>query len=241
MRKVNVLLAVGGLLAGLAAATQLTLRAQVDPSSKADAPTAIESPLATAARPGAPASVQDALLRPFRFDFKKPISLTDLAGRLHDQLGAPVVLDLAALERRDVKAEDTVTLELDGVRLKTGLKLLLDQVGLTYRIVPEDNLLILTDREGAEDPMDRVVAELHELHRDIHELQDAMDELRELFSPSAGEGAKVRKPTIIEELPENAEPKLDEKPQTPTGKPAPRAGPNPNTPGSPLVRPRTRL
>ena len=56
--------------------------------------------------------------------------------------GAPikgaVVLDLAALGRQDVEPDDPVQLELEGVRLKTGLKLLLDQVGLTFRVVAED-------------------------------------------------------------------------------------------------------
>ena len=59
-----------------------------------------------------------------------------------------MVLDLAALDRKSAKPDDTVQLELDGVRLKTGLKLLLDQVGLTFRVVAEDNLMIITDQEG---------------------------------------------------------------------------------------------
>ena len=71
-----------------------------------------------------------------------------------------VVLDRAALIRQEVQPEDTVELELDGVRLKTGLKLLLDQVGLTYHVVTEDNLLVITDREGSEDPLDRVWSEV---------------------------------------------------------------------------------
>ncbi len=113
----------------------------------------------------------------------------------------PVVLDLAALGRQDVDADDTVQLELDGVRLKTGLKLLLDQVGLTYHVVAEDNLLIITDRQGSEDPLDRIWAELRTLHRDIHDIQDAVDEISDSFYKDADEGPRVRKPTIIEEKP----------------------------------------
>ncbi len=59
-------------------------------------------------------------------------------------LNAPVVLDLAALGRQNVRKDDDRGLDLKGVRLKTGLKLLLDQVDLNYRVVPGDNLLILT-------------------------------------------------------------------------------------------------
>ena len=106
-------------------------------------------------------------------------------------------------------------LELEGVRLKTGLKLLLDQVGLTYRVVAEDNLMIITDQEGSEDPADRIWAELRALHRDLHAVQDAVDDLTDYLGRRSGEGARVRKPTIIEEMPENP----DEKPEIGPEKP----------------------
>ena len=86
---------------------------------------------------------------------------------------------------------------------KTGLKLLLDQVGLTYRVIAEDNLMIITDQEGSEDPADRIWAELRALHRDLHAVQDAVDDLSDYLGGEGGEGARVRKPTIIEEMPEN--------------------------------------
>lgn len=225
MRRNHLLFVVGGLLVGLAAATHLSLRAQ-----NAGPPA---GPGAGTPKDGAPPSIQDALLRPFHFGFKKPISLGDLAARLTRDLGSPVVLDMAALERLDLRQDETVTLDLEGVRFKTGLKLLLDQVGLTYRVVPEDNLLILTDREGSEDPLEKLAAEVRELHRDLHDVQDAVDELRDLLNPG-GDGAKVRKPTIIEELPENAEPKPESKPQEPSAKPG-------DARGSSSPRPRTRL
>ena len=71
-----------------------------------------------------------------------------------------MVLDLAALDRKSVEPETPVQLELDGARLKTGLKLLLDQVGLTYHVIAEDNLMIITDQEGSEDPAEKIWAEL---------------------------------------------------------------------------------
>ena len=141
-------------------------------------------------------------MRPFRFSFDRPTSLTEVCVRLKQTLGVPVVLDLAALGRQDVDPDDTVQLQLVGVRLKTGLKLLLDQVGLTYHVVPEDNLLIITDREGSEDPLDRIWTELRTLHRDLHDVQDAVDELTDSLYGDQVEGARVRKPTIIEEKPE---------------------------------------
>jgi hypothetical protein len=107
-----------------------------------------------------------------------------------------------------------VQLQLEGVRLKTGLKLLLDQVGLTFQVIPEDNLLILTDIQGSTDPIDHILTEVKALHRDVHALQDAMDDiLWSLGFDTEEGGAKMRKPTIIEEVP--GEEKPGEKSQAP--------------------------
>jgi hypothetical protein len=148
-----------------------------------------------------PVSIQDALERPFILPFGTPTRLEDVCAHLRRILHAPVVLDRAALQRQDVRADDTIELELHGVRLKTGLKLLLDQVGLTYRVEPGDNLLIVTDDEGADDPLHRVLAELKALHRDLHDVQDSVEEIRATLGLDEG-GPKMRKPTIIEELPD---------------------------------------
>jgi len=167
-------------------------------------------------------TLQDAILRPYRFPFARPTPLDQVCVHLRQTLKAAVVLDLAALDRQQVEPENTVQLELDGVRLKTGLKLLLDQVGLTYHIVAEDNLLIITDREGSAEPADRIWSELSALHRDVHDLQDAVDDLREILGDDKMDGPRVRKPTIIEEMPEE-----------PGGKPAT----GPEKPGPPLEKP----
>jgi hypothetical protein len=239
MRRLNVLFVVAGALVGLLAANHLPLRAQGDGKPVVDA--AVRTPTAVAgpARELTGGSIQDALLRPYHFPFGRPTTLNEVGQRLSQDLGSPVVLDLAALERQDVKPDDTVKLELTGVRLKTGLKLLLDQVRLTVRVVPEDNLLIVTDHEGSEDPIERVMAEIHELHRDVHDIQDSLDEVRELTGLQGPEGARVRKPTIIEEMPENQ----DMKPHDPNGegKPVPKLEPGVKPPGQPSSRPRTSL
>jgi hypothetical protein len=158
------------------------------------------------------ATIQDALLRPYHFPFSKPTPLSQVCAHLKETLKAAVVLDLAALGRQDVEPQDPVQLELDGVRLKTGLKLLLDQVGLTYRVVAEDNLMIITDREGSDDQNDRIWSELRALHRDLHELQGDVDDLRDYLGDER-EGGHVRKPTIIEELPELEGNKPDNPPE----------------------------
>ncbi len=152
-----------------------TLRvAQAEPARRADDPAA------------AVLSVQDALHRPFDFPFDEPTTLTDVQKYLSKALGTAVVLDLAALDRLEVDPEDTVQLALRAVRLKTGLKLLLDQLDLTYRVVPEDNLLIITDAREAGEPIDRALRELKALHQEMHDLQDAVDDLRDLVEEELG-------------------------------------------------------
>jgi hypothetical protein len=129
-----------------------------------------------------------------------------VCSQLKQTLKLPVVLDVAALDRQEVDGEAPVRLELDGVRLKTGLKLLLDQVNLTYHVVAEDNLLIITDKEGSEDPLDRIWSALQALHRDVHEARDTLDEIVVVAEGGADAGPMVRKPTIIEEMPGFIEP-----------------------------------
>jgi hypothetical protein len=239
MRRLNALFVVAGLLVGLVAASHLPLRAQGDGKpaggQAAHTPSGMTEPLKELTG----RSIQDSLLRPYQFPFGRPTTLNEVVQRLSQDLSSPVVLDLAALERQDVKPEDTVKLEIAGIRLKTGLKLLLDQVHLTVRVVPEDNLLIVTDHEGADDPIERVMAEIHELHRDVHDIQDSLDEVRELTGLQGPEGARVRKPTIIEEMPENQD--LKPQDQHSGGKPAPKLDPGVRPPGQPSSRPRTSL
>ena len=74
-------------------------------------------------------TLQEALLRPYRFPFARPTPLEQVCAHLRETLKGSVVLDRAAIDRNRVAPDQAVQLDLDGVRLKTGLKLLLDQVG----------------------------------------------------------------------------------------------------------------
>jgi len=146
-----------------------------------------------AAVPQAPVSVQDAMLRPFDLPFGRETSLEEVRQFLARALNAPVVLDVAALDRLDLTPEDTVRLDLKGVRLKVGLKLLLAQVGMAFRVEAEDNLLVLTDPGESGDPAERGLAEIKELHRDIHDLRDAVDDLRDLVEEDLGVEPETKK------------------------------------------------
>jgi hypothetical protein len=211
------------------------------------APDPVPRPLTPQGNQVAP-TLQDALLRPYHFPFSRPTSLAQVCAHLKETLKAPVVLDLAALDRKSAEPDDTVQLDLDGVRLKTGLKLLLDQVGLTFRVVAEDNLMIITDQEGSDDPAERIWAELRALHRDLHAVQDAVDELGDYVGTEGAERPRVRQPTIIEEMPENAGDKpviIPEKPGRAPAKPdetgVPAPGSRPLAPRVPLAGPRRVL
>jgi hypothetical protein len=144
-------------------------------------------------------SVQDALLKPFDLPFGEETSLEEVCQYLGKAFGGQVVLDRAALSRLDLTPEDTVQLDMKGVRLKVGLKLLLDQVGLSYRVEPEDNLLILTDPQGSDDPEQRALVEIKTMHREMHDLQDSLDDLRDLVEEDLGvePEPQQRRPTLV--------------------------------------------
>ncbi len=255
MRRQLGMLVTAGVIVGLAIYGRFGLQAQdraLNPETKrAVGPAGSASSIRTAEPAQPSASVQDALLRLYDFPFAKPTSLEAICAHLRRTLHAPVVLDMAALERQQLEPTDEVVLELKGIRLKTGLKLLLDQAGLTYRVVAEDNLLVITDQEGSEDPAERIWTELRALHRDLHAVQDAVDDLRDLLGDEA-EGPHVHKPTIIEEMPDDrreAAPKTGPLPPKKPGsdakkrqgmeEPVPTAKPAPSR--VPLASPRRRI
>ncbi len=170
-----------------------------------------------------PGHIADAMLQPLRLPFNEGKSLEEVAAYLRKELRANVILDLAALDRHQLKPTNHVRIDLDGVRLKTGLKLLLDQVGLTTRVIPEDNLLIITDKSEADEPIDRLMEEVRAVHREMHMLQDDVREIREILTAPVEDEAmpKARNPTIIEEMPaeEKTKAKDDAKPKPSRSRP----------------------
>ncbi|HEX8201561.1 MAG TPA: hypothetical protein VF590_13835 [Isosphaeraceae bacterium] len=166
---------------------------------------------AAAARESRP-TVQEALLRVYPLPFGDETTLDEVVAHLRTTLGAPVVLDPAALERQELTPEATVRLDLDGVRLKTGLELLLGQVGLTYRVIPEDNLLVLTDAQGSDDPSSQIRDEVKSLHRDVHDLQDAVEELYQALVPEDEEDRVLPIPTLVTRDPAGLRPASPRRP-----------------------------
>ena len=123
-------------------------------------------------------SLVEAMLAPSDLPFQEPTTLEHVEAYLRKLLGAPVVIDRAALARKDLTSDSTVRIDrLKGVRLKTALRLLLEPVGLVARVLPDDHLVLLTDHDGSEDPIDRVLAELKTIHRELHDVQDSLDDV----------------------------------------------------------------
>ena len=212
-------LATGVVLLLLFLATPGAFRAQ---STEAKAPA-----VPAQARGDEGRTVLDVLNRPFAMPFARPTALEDVARQLEAVLGIPVVLDRAALTRLELVPTDSVQLELKGVRLKTSLQLLLDQVGMTYRAVPEDNLLILTDDRGSEEPLRLILDEIDTIHAELHDVRDELHTLKQNL-PGMSDSPTLRKPTIIEELP--GAPGLDRPGAEPAegGPAAPAADPRPS-------------
>ena len=189
-------------------------------ASPAPPPTAKKQPAPTPHSEHAPAlahegSLEAVLGQKSSASFAAPVSLAELVKALRKQTHAAVVLDPGALKRLQITADEKVALDLEGVRLGTMLRLLLGQVNMTYKVVPEDNLLILTDDKGADDRIDLMARELEELHQDVHDLQDAVEAIYDAVAPEPA----LRRPTIIEEHPG------DDKGKAPTAPvPRPRAG-----------------
>jgi hypothetical protein len=67
---------------------------------------------------------------------------------LRDYLGVPVVFDLADLREAGVNLDVPVTVNVEGVPLKSALDVVLDQVHLTYRVEPKAVVIVTKPREG---------------------------------------------------------------------------------------------
>jgi hypothetical protein len=59
--------------------------------------------------------------------------------------GIPIYVDPVGLQDADKTMADTVTIQMEGIPLRTTLRLVLHQLGLTYRV--EAGLLIITSKE----------------------------------------------------------------------------------------------
>jgi hypothetical protein len=111
-------------------------------SSRAQAPFLPVDPMPTAME----ARLIGALETATEFDFVD-IPLGDVAAFLSDAHQVSVMIDAPALEDAGVRSDAAVTLAVKGVQLRSGLRLMLDKLGLTYAI--HNEVLMITTPAAA--------------------------------------------------------------------------------------------
>ncbi|HEY3392981.1 MAG TPA: hypothetical protein VGK58_09755 [Lacipirellulaceae bacterium] len=91
-------------------------------------------------------------------------SLEEVVGFIQESYGISVQLDASALEEEGIDPQEPVTTQLHGISLRSALRLMLKQLGLTYII--QDEVLIITSPTEAEAQLITCVYDVRDLlHR----------------------------------------------------------------------------
>jgi len=96
--------------------------------------------------------------RPIPIRFPGGVSLEDLSRFLRESTkgaelpdGLPIYFDPEGLQEEDKTLASKVSMDLEGIPLRTTLRLLLRQAGLTYTV--KDGLMTITSQEAADEPV----------------------------------------------------------------------------------------
>jgi hypothetical protein len=117
-----------------------------------------EWPMLLGHHPGNQA-ILNALDKPIPIKFATETPLSDVIKSIRDSTvdkaaglpaGIPIYVDPQGLQDSDKTLDSTVTLDLEGIALKTTLRLLLNQLSLTYWV--RDGLLTITSTQTDDDP-----------------------------------------------------------------------------------------
>ncbi|MBX7167131.1 MAG: STN domain-containing protein [Pirellulales bacterium] len=122
----------------------LTHGAIVSAQDSVHATIAINSPEESAAY----ARIQAALASPAELNFVET-PLSDVFAYLSDRHGIPVKTDQPALDDQGVSDEVAVTMSVEGVSLRSALRLILAPLNLTFVI--EDEVLLVTTEDKAQE------------------------------------------------------------------------------------------
>jgi hypothetical protein len=120
-------------------------------------PVATGFPASSNAIAAANARVHNALERPVPMRFPRDTPLEDVlhyvraATRAADGTGIPIYVDPIGLQEVERSMSSTVQIDVEGVALRTSLRLCLDQLFLTYRI--RDGLILITSKESSVTPV----------------------------------------------------------------------------------------
>jgi hypothetical protein len=95
--------------------------------------------------------------------------------------GIPIYVNPVGLQEAEKTQTSTVSLDLKGIPLATTLKLILDQLGLAYRVHP-DGFLLITNRDAQDLPPDAdamILDNLSALRQEVRQLRMELILLRE--------------------------------------------------------------
>jgi hypothetical protein len=103
------------------------------------------------------ARIWDALAQPVSMPFRNETPLEDVLKYMKASTttptfpGIPIYIDPIGLQQAERTEQSTVRIDLEGVALKTSLRLCLQQLGLTYAV--RNGLLLITSEESAITPV----------------------------------------------------------------------------------------
>ena len=104
--------------------------------------------------------IEESLHQPISLRFEDA-TLAEIAAHISTTAGIDVVLDHRALDEEGISTNDLVSIDVDGIMLRSALNLILDPYGLAYTI--ENEVLMITSRirqEGRLFPVTYPVADL---------------------------------------------------------------------------------
>ena len=125
------------------------------------------SPIYVPKRAAGVSKIEAALNSPAELNVKD-VPLTDVIDYLKDRYKIEIQLDKKAMDKAGIGTDATVTENLKGISLRSALRLMLRELGLTCVI--EDGVLSMTTTEAAEEKLMTViypVADLVEMATDM--------------------------------------------------------------------------
>jgi RNA polymerase sigma factor (sigma-70 family) len=104
------------------------------------------------------------LEQPLAISFSRPTPLKELLNQIRSSLAessgatVPIYVDPKGLEQAGVTLSTPVTMELEGIPLKTAMRLMLKQLGLAYCV--RDGVLIISSLQGIREELAEAAGEL---------------------------------------------------------------------------------
>jgi hypothetical protein len=177
--RISVASVLGVAIAGLLCLALLPEQQQLPVIAKAQAQQGAEKP--TAATAETPEEgIEKALAKPVDLDVNDQ-PLKDVVHIIQEMSKIPVIVEVKKLEEAAINVDAPVTFHIQGISLRSALRLMLREVGLTY--VVADEVIQITTREDADSRQEIRVYDCREL-LDLPETKSGP--LKEVVKRSAG-------------------------------------------------------